>query len=520
MVKHSNRKNSYTEMRGWHIAEIAVTYAFFALALILFGVTCWLQETFGLSFQQLLYTLVSPLEGSDMSVVPSCLKACIPYFLVLVCLILFGVAVCQLKKRFLILLKLEVFHWKHEFNLLSVIRHFMLLASVILLVGSFLYIDDVLNVSGYIERRMHPTTIYEERYVEPATAGITAPQEKKNLIYIYMESMETTYSSTVVGGRQPVNYMPNLTELAQNNVSFSNSTRLGGWHAASGTTWTIASLFATNSGVPFSFPERKNKMSTHQYFAPGCTTLGDILEDNGYRSMFLCGSDAAFAGRDKFFSQHGNYDISDLISARAEGYIPADYHDGWWGYEDYTLYEIAKDKVLELAQSEQPFNFTMLTVDTHHVNGHVCPLCQDAYDSTTANVVSCADRQVADFIEWLRQQDFYEDTVIVITGDHPRMDKQLVKDAAYYDRTIYNCFINCPVPDGTRLTNREFTAMDIFPTVLSALGFDFEGDQLGLGVNLFSETRTLSEEMGYEAFDAELSKYSPYFTEYFSVSHS
>ena len=33
------------------------------------------------------------------------------------------------------------------------------------------------------------------------------------------------------------------------------------------------------------------------------------------------------------------------------------------------LYEIAKDELLNLSQSGRPFNFTMLTVDTHHVGG-------------------------------------------------------------------------------------------------------------------------------------------------------
>jgi phosphoglycerol transferase len=44
--------------------------------------------------------------------------------------------------------------------------------------------------------------------------------EKKNLVYIYLESMETTYASTDVGGFQDVNFIPNLTNLAFQNISF------------------------------------------------------------------------------------------------------------------------------------------------------------------------------------------------------------------------------------------------------------------------------------------------------------
>lgn len=515
MMKQSNSKGHI-----WHGIELVISSVLFALSCILFGVCIWLKSVFGINFQQLLYTVISPLDGSNFSIVFSGLKACLPDLAIMVLFIALGVIIYKLQKRVSITMTLDVFHWRHSFNFLNVLRHSMLFLSVASFAGSICYVDMVLEISTYLEYQMNPTTIYEERYVEPAGAGITAPQEKKNLIYIYLESMETTYASTDAGGVQATNYIPNLTELAQNNVSFSNSTQLGGWHAASGTGWTMGGLFSTTSGLPFSFPVNPNKMDAHQNFALGCTTLGDILEENGYRSMFLCGSKAAFAGRDKYYLQHGNFDISDLITARAEGYVSPDYFDGWWGYEDYILYGIAKDKLLQLAQSDEPFNFTMLTVDTHFPEGHPCPRCQTTYDSVAACVVSCADRQIAEFIEWCTQQDFYEDTIIVITGDHPRMDTKLVEGLANYDRTVYNCFINCPVPDGARLTNREFTAMDIFPTVLSALGFDYEGDQLGLGVDLFSDASTLSEQMGYQAFNLEISKYSPYFTEYFSEPRS
>ncbi len=53
--------------------------------------------------------------------------------------------------------------------------------------------------------------------------------------------------------------------------------------------------------------------------------------------------------------------------------------------------------------------------------------------------------------------------------------------------------------------------MDIFPTVLSAMGFSIEGERLGLGTNLFSTRKTLSEELGLKYEFDELSKYSDYY---------
>ena len=88
----------------------------------------------------------------------------------------------------------------------------------------------------------------------------------------------------------------------------------------------------------------------------------------------------------------------------------------------------------------------------------------------------------------------------------------------YYDRTVYNCFLNlaCPLPDAGRRQNREFSTLDYYPTILAAMGFDIEGNRLGLGVNLFSNEDTLSERMGFKNLDYEIAKYSPYYVEHFA----
>lgn len=125
--------------------------------------------------------------------------------------------------------------------------------------------------------------------------------------------------------------------------------------------------------------------------------------------------------------------------------------------------------------------------------------------------------QIYNFIEWCKKQPFYEDTVIIISGDHPRMDTTLVGEVEYLDRTIYNCFINTDKSaEGLKLTNRDFTAMDMFPTVLSALNFKIEGNRLGLGTDLFSGQETLSEQLGVDYLEDEIKKYSQYYIDKFA----
>ena len=120
---------------------------------------------------------------------------------------------------------------------------------------------------------------------------------------------------------------------------------------------------------------------------------------------------------------------------------------------------------------------------------------------------------IAEFISWIQEQDFYENTTIVLTGDHPTMQENFYNIDNNYDRVVYNAFINSRVlPVNNK--NRVFTTMDMFPTTLAALGVSIEGDRLGLGTNLFSSKKTISEEIGLDNFNKELKKSSDYYYKY------
>ena len=478
----------------------------FLCAAVTISVAVWYKNTFNISFSDLLFTMLSPIAGTGESTLRQIFGACTPPVVIL----------------FVIYLAAEILLWKKTPKR-RVMRIIGAILCVVFLLSSLVYAAFAFKIPEYLKNTFSSTDLYENHYVDPDTVEITDKDgNARNLIYIYLESMETTYASSADGGNQPeVNYMPKLTAMAndEQNISFSDGDGLGGFRSVTGTGWTMGALMGTTSGVPFSlavFGENSNNSQGKDgTFVNGLTTLGDILAEKGYVQEFLCGSDAAFGGRKTYFTVHGNYKIFDLYTAREEGYIAPDYKV-WWGFEDEILFRIAKDEITELASGDKPFNFTMLTVDPHHVGGYVCNLCQDDYDQVTANVISCQDRQVAAFIEWCKQQDFYENTTIVIVGDHPRMDKRLIEDGLeIYDRTMYNCIINSAVEPYSSTNNRIYTSLDMFPTTLAAMGFEIEGERLGLGTNLFSPVPTLCEKYGYEWFDAEVSKSSDYYKENF-----
>lgn len=382
--------------------------------------------------------------------------------------------------------------------------------------------DEKFNVYDFVYNQIQASEFIENEYVDAADVNVTFPDEKRNLICIYMESAESSFQDKENGGLLEVNIIPEMTELAKNNISFSQSEQIEGAAVAPQCGWTIAGLVAQTSGLPlklFNFDDAldgtDNTMDKYVSFMPGATTLGDILEREGYHNFFMAGSDFTFGGRRDYFTQHGGYEIWDYLTAKEEGRIPMDYEETW-GFEDEKLYEYAREKLLELAAQGEPFNFSMLTVDTHTGGGYQCELCPDIFETSYQNVWACASNQLDDFIEWIQQQDFYENTTICITGDHSSMEEGFLVEYDYdkhrgnIERKVYNVFINA-VAEPLTMKNRRFTTMDYFPTILAAIGAEIEGDRLGLGTNLFSNKSTLAEEYGFEEMFDELNQKSNFY---------
>ena len=131
------------------------------------------------------------------------------------------------------------------------------------------------------------------------------------------------------------------------------------------------------------------------------------------------------------------------------------------------------------------------------------------------DVFACASRQLSEFLGWLQEQEYYENTTIVIMGDHISGDSAMITDAGIdpsFPRRTFIAILNAA--DGCTETNRVYTAMDMYPTTLAAMGAEIEGNRLGLGVNLFSEEPTLPEEYGVLEFDGEMWKSSTFYEEY------
>lgn len=483
---------------------------FFALGLACYFGTNWAKGNFGdVAGDQLFITLFSPTEGTELSVYIDGFEG--PMFMVFLLSTLFGLVNFSKFKL--------AYHGKRNKvvtiynNLAHRIVCFVLAVAV--LAGGVTYGVQKFQLKQLFNAYVIKSGIIDDNYVDPQTAEMKFPEKKRNLIHIYLESMENSFMDKENGGFMDENMMPELTELAREGISFSNRDhQFGGPQSAVGTTWSVASMVNMMTGLPMKAPADPNAYGSPDNFLPGAYTLTEILADQGYEQTVMFGSDANFGGLSYLYQSHGNPTMLDWRGARAAGLIPDDYRV-WWGYEDDKLYEFAKDELTRLASTGKPFNFTMETADTHRPDGYLSPNAETPYENQYANVVRYSTAETVKFVRWIQQQPFYENTTIILIGDHLSMETNFYEFYNFtddYQRTQFNLILN-PAPNVANISeartfNRIYANYDYFPTILASLGVEIKGDRLGVGTNLFSKKDTIFEEYGFEFADNEMSKKS------------
>ena len=380
--------------------------------------------------------------------------------------------------------------------------------SIIFLVISLLCLIRTVHLDEYIINSFKKTDIYEKYYVNPNEVKVTLPDEKRNLIIIYLESMESSLFSSENGGAFDNSIIPELEDVAINNFSFSNTEKLGGSYTLTKTSFTAASLTASTTGTPINI-KLFDGYSDKKPFMNNIKSLGDILSENGYNLELMQGSGIEFSAIDLYAKYNGNYKIFDDATAKEKGLIDKDYFV-WWGMEDKKVLEFSKDELTNLSKEDKPFLFVMFTMDTHFKDGYLDKSCKTPFKEQLANSYNCSSSMINDYLNWLSEQDFYKDTTIILLGDHQVMQDSFYSDHKDYKRVNYNVFINSQnTTDNNK--NREFSMFDMYPTILSSIGANIEGNKLGFGVNLFSDEKTMIELLGRDKFDKELLKSSDYY---------
>jgi phosphoglycerol transferase len=495
-----------------HIVKTFVSIVLLSCSSLIITVTFYILVQFpNQNVDEIIYTLANGLKGAAPEVFQSAIKQSIVPFIAVFLLLILPLKNFS-KRRYIIELHFKKKKVGFNVNPIAWTSQYRISYGIISFLITVLLSYQIIGIDDYIKRLSDYTTIYEDYYIDGRKIAIEFPEQKQNLILLYLESMENTMMDRGSGGGWDYNVIPELTALAKNHLNFSHTDQIGGAFPISRTQWTIAGLVSTTAGIPLHIPIGDNNYTNYENFLAGAYTLGDILQNEGYQLGFIAGSEAEYGGRKNYFTKHGNYEIFDLNRSIQEGRMKID-DKVWWGFDDSDLFAWAKEILIDYARQDEPFSFTILTVNTHFPDGYLEDKAKASFPTQYENVHAHTSKQVHEFVEWFKSQAFFDQTTLVILGDHLSMqsdDFYKGKLADNYERTTYNVFINAK-KDPIKTNNRKFTNLDLYPTILASLGVKIEGDRLGLGTNLFSEKQTLVEELGYSYLNRELDKNSLFY---------
>ena len=326
------------------------------------------------------------------------------------------------------------------------------------------------------------STLYEEHYVAPSKK-ISAPEQKRNLILIYLESFEQNYAKSEHYGTNLISQLHKLQTTDNHSLDY---------RALNSTNYSIGALVASHCGIPLVFTQERD-MYVNTFFLPEATCFPEILKANGYQTRILKAADIHFTNADNFAKNHG-YEIAwgkDQILAQYPEFQAKKYQGTFGGLTDRALYEVAQ-KELATFSPDRPFLLTLFSLDTHTPSSHIDPSCARQYKDLRDAYI-CADAAVDEFIAWLKTSPYWQNTTVIIVGDHLLPSKFKAKGRP--KRSIFNVFLN--LPENLKLTtSKTFTALDIPASILESLNFKLEDHAFGLGRSIFANTPPLIDTMG------------------------
>jgi phosphoglycerol transferase len=303
---------------------------------------------------------------------------------------------------------------------------------------------------------------------------------KKNIVYLYLESFERSFlDETLFPG-----LAPNLSELEKQGLAFTNI------DTAYGARWTIAGMVASQCGLPLEPVSDAHKPGS---FMPGAVCLGDTLKQNGYATSYLGGASLRFGGKGNFYKTHQFDSVQGLEHhIRTLPFETTAYSE--WGLYDEDLYPLAWQEFTRLQTRHEPFALFLLTLDTHPPSGIPSSSCDDVRygdgENAMLNALHCSDRLVANFIRQLLASDAAEETIIVVASDHLVMANGASKQLRQHPQRR-NLFFILEKNGRRQSIERHASPFDIAPTLLSVLGAEIE--DYNFGVNLLGNNNTLME---------------------------
>ncbi|TFD97520.1 LTA synthase family protein [Jeotgalibacillus salarius] len=324
----------------------------------------------------------------------------------------------------------------------------------------------------------------EANRAEP-NSEFTGIAEGKNVIIVELESVQDFVINNEMNGEV---ITPFLNELTQDEDTiyfdqFYHQTEQG---KTSDAEFILDnSLYGTPRGAVF-FTHSGNEYQT----------MSHQLNDEGYFTAAMHANNKSFWNRDimyENFTYDRFYDLQDYVVGEGDAVN--------WGMKDIPFFEQSVDHMTEM---EQPFFSKMITLTNHH------PFYLDEedkmieeYDSNSGTLnryfqtVRYTDESVKLLFEDLKESGLYEDSIIIMYGDHygisenhnTAMSQYLEREITPYESAELQqvpFFVHMPGYGEGETISKVTGQIDLKPTILNLLGIE-DKESMQFGQDVFSE---------------------------------
>lgn len=290
--------------------------------------------------------------------------------------------------------------------------------------------------------------------LHPAPADSVAFR-KKNVVVLILESFGKEYFGVFnrdLDGGKYRGYTPFLDSLVQESLTFQYSFA-NGQKSIDGMPSALSSI--PRFGEPFiSTPASLNQLSS----------VAGELRKEGYYTAFFHG---AYNGSMGFLAYARSAGFQDYFG-RTE-YNNDDDFDGHWGIWDEEFLQFYAQ---EMTQMKQPFCTALFTVSSHHPF-KVPERYEGKFPKGEMEIhqtIGYSDMALRRFFETASRQDWFSNTLFIITADHVNMSNHDVYKTSAGLFAVPVIFYS-PQGDLKGVRDGISQQIDIMPTALGYLGY-------------------------------------------------
>ena len=324
-------------------------------------------------------------------------------------------------------------------------------------------------------------------YKEP-NEEMTGIAEGKNVILISLESLQSFVINNTLNGEEVT---PFLNSLIKDSYYFENFYHQVGQGKTSDSEFvTENSLYPLDRGAVF-FTNAENEY----------TTTAEALAEAGYETASLHANNKSFWNRNVMYESIGYERFYDIDS-----YEVTEENSVGWGLKDKDFFTQSIAHLKEMKETGNPFYAKFITLTNHH------PYTLDEEDATigkfTSNsktlnnyfqTVRYMDESIEQFFTQLKEEGLYEDSIIIMYGDHYGISENHNEAMAQYlEKESITPFdsvqlqrvpliIHIPGQEGETISTVS-GQIDLKPTILNLLGLDANED-IQFGSDVFSEEK-------------------------------